>query len=687
VRRFKRSATKPDSTYNIFLLLAFTGLGVLLVVSVASGVDPSSSDMIALMALILTVPGAILAIRQWRKDPQPVPLELLKRTVRVRWEEAAEQRGLLFDNALRVPWRDTKLPVTGLPRRTLRPEATQTSDVTELGDHWSRLPEPRQLVIIGRPGSGKTSASILLAAQLLEESAGSGPIPVMISLSGWNPSKTSLREWIIEQLTRELPALKRQAVDSQSNAEWLLETGKLLPCFDGLDEAMNSVAALQAISSTIGKTGPFILTCRSAEYLSAIELRHQPLNSAAVIELDPITSDQVASYLPTGSQISGEQRWARVIKELKDQPDGALAQALSTPLMVYLAQVAYRSRPSADDLLELFEQAEIEARLLHAYLPALYPSGAAARSVEHPYSQAYNLKQAQRWLRFLARHLEDTRSQDIAWWRLHTSCGRLFATAFIVIGASIAGLLVALAAGPLFGMLFAIGIGLRVPGHTDPSTFSERLQVRSIALSTIGGVATGVVAGIESSALAGLLIGTTGGLAIGLSVKVSQRVGPYDLPFKPRQFYGANMFHSASLAVAIGLAIGVAAAFAQGAVPATVFGMLGFLVGGSAGWRQTSQLRHLITGGCTFGAVCVAASLHLYDLAESILLGTGVGLGVLMISAGTRFAISQTWNAALGRSPLALIRFLEDAASRGVLRRAGAGYKFRHLRIQQHLAS
>lgn len=45
----------------------------------------------------------------------------------------------------------------------------------------------------------------------------------------------------------------------------------------------------------------------------------------------------------------------------------------------------------------------------------------------------------------------------------------------------------------------------------------------------------------------------------------------------------------------------------------------------------------------------------------------------------------RVWLPANGRLPWALPRFLEDAYERGVLRRAGAVYQFRHARLQDHL--
>jgi hypothetical protein len=55
--------------------------------------------------------------------------------------------------------------------------------------------------------------------------------------------------------------------------------------------------------------------------------------------------------------------------------------------------------------------------------------------------------------------------------------------------------------------------------------------------------------------------------------------------------------------------------------------------------------------------------------------------------AWPRFAMARFWLAACGHLPWRLMRFLDDAHRRGVLRQVGAEYQFRHARLQDHLAA
>ncbi|WP_457467483.1 hypothetical protein [Streptomyces sp. TE4109] len=62
-------------------------------------------------------------------------------------------------------------------------------------------------------------------------------------------------------------------------------------------------------------------------------------------------------------------------------------------------------------------------------------------------------------------------------------------------------------------------------------------------------------------------------------------------------------------------------------------------------------------------------------------------MAALALTAWGRWAIlARGWRPLTGRLPWALNTFLEDAHRRGVLRRNGAFYQFRHTLLQQHLA-
>ena len=81
-----------------------------------------------------------------------------------------------------------------------------------------------------------------------------------------------------------------------------------------------------------------------------------------------------------------------------------------------------------------------------------------------------------------------------------------------------------------------------------------------------------------------------------------------------------------------------------------------------------------------------------HALLRAFLPALGVGL---MAGLGVGIAYPQSWPSSLAfaqlavsdRTPVRLMRFLEDARSRNVLRTVGPIYQFRHARLQDRLAS
>lgn len=106
---------------------------------------------------------------------------------------------------------------------------------------------------------------------------------------------------------------------------------------------------------------------------------------------------------------------------------------------------------------------------------------------------------------------------------------------------------------------------------------------------------------------------------------------------------------------------------------AIVFGVpYGLIVGALAGPRDGLAAGLAIGGGAALAGAIFAGFPP----------GTMPGAGLQWVP----FTIARIWLAAGRRTPLRLLRFLEDAHARGVLRQAGAVYQFRHARLREHLA-
>jgi hypothetical protein len=91
-------------------------------------------------------------------------------------------------------------------------------------------------------------------------------------------------------------------------------------------------------------------------------------------------------------------------------------------------------------------------------------------------------------------------------------------------------------------------------------------------------------------------------------------------------------------------------------------------------------------GGLT--SALIAGLMHGPTYGIYLGLATPLALGLQRLGgAWLWFVIARTWLAARGQLPWRLMRFLNDAYQRGVLRQVGATYQFRHARLQDHLVA
>ena len=298
----------------------------------------------------------------------------------------------------------------------------------QLADVLARVPTGR-LMVLGGPGSGKTTLMVRLVLEMLDRRTPGAPVPFLVAAASWDPSMVDLGTWLADQMSTQFPVLGASAgrgAGRRTRVRQLLERGLILPILDGLDEIPDAVrgSAIARINDSLRPGGQLVITCRTAEFRDAVQQHgvvRVVLSGAAAIELCPLEAASVARYrLIDAGGPDGAARWAPVIAALDTH--GPLAQVLSSPLMIQLASVIYNPHPGEDyrvapDPAELciFTDAQvIEARLLDAFIPAAYrpyPDPAVQR-------HTWSAQQAEQWLEFLARHLEYSGTTDLAWWDL-----------------------------------------------------------------------------------------------------------------------------------------------------------------------------------------------------------------------------------------------------------------------------
>jgi hypothetical protein len=223
-----------------------------------------------------------------------------------------------------------------------------------------------------------------------------------------------MTEWVARQLELDHPGLavlvRTGTGDVVPLARSLAER-EVLAFVDGLDELPDERRA-QVITeiNAHGSDNPVVLTSRPQEYEAATETR--PVTLASVITLRPLAIRDVRAYLKDATDAPVE-RWDPVFETSETEPDGPLAQALTNPLMLWLARTEYEQRNSAPaELTVLPDRDAIEGQLLAGFVPAAYATRRGRKGFH------CSPAQAQRWLAFLAARQDRAGTPDITWWRL-----------------------------------------------------------------------------------------------------------------------------------------------------------------------------------------------------------------------------------------------------------------------------
>ncbi|MFJ9613447.1 NACHT domain-containing protein [Streptomyces noursei] len=350
--------------------------------------------------------------------------------VRTQWETEARIRRLNDPYPLPVSWAPAE--------PAYRPDTDASALVgidAGITDVFDRVPSGR-LVVLGKPGSGKTMLLVRLLLGLLERRPPGLPVPVIFPLASWDPSRQNLADWLADRLTTDHPALalpapgQEQGAPPVSRARALLDHRLVLPLLDGFDELPRHLraTALDAVNQALPPGHPLVLTSRLAEYgavLSPASGVPSHLNGAAAITLRPLAPSDAADYLARDAGGRGSPsaaRWQPVLDQLDDE-GSPVGKVLRTPLMLFLARTIYNPRPGAVPrspglvpslpdpvtLLGFEDPAALRTHLFDAFVPAAYRDVAPER-----------VAQAEGALTLLAEHLEHGLggAVDIEWWRL-----------------------------------------------------------------------------------------------------------------------------------------------------------------------------------------------------------------------------------------------------------------------------
>ncbi|MEJ1933921.1 NACHT domain-containing protein [Nostoc sp. NIES-2111] len=446
-----------------------------------------------LIGIGIAVVIAILmaAVVKWREDrlanedPTSEPALLLRKGLAARVLDYAQKQ---FESGLygiaSYEFQLTKRPL-GL--------IAQDTKLDVLIDAYYRKIEG-PLVVLGEPGTGKTTLLYELATSLSPVAGSEDPIAVPFHLARWRPTESTLEEWLALELRRDY------GVRLEVGKSWLRRE-VVIPLLDGLDEVPAAVRrnCLDQIHEYAERHPrvQFVLSCREREF----EELGQEIARAKFVATRAMDRKALEQYLDQYRDKFTGLRAALV-------EDAQLWDLLDSPLMLWVAALAFRKYDANSGL----QGTTTKNKLFELYLDQMLKRDRnRAQEEEEP---ALYPEEAKRWLKELALAMQRAKVYSFQLEDLELAWGkeRSRDTSFFLL-AGLLGLL-----GGLLGLVPAIldeTVPLWIPLAFDMGGGSGQDDWRQV-LGTVdwklyllwcplAGVATGLVIGLVMIVLAKLV--------------------------------------------------------------------------------------------------------------------------------------------------------------------------------------
>lgn len=216
-----------------------------------------------------------------------------------------------------------------------------------------------KLLILGEPGSGKTTELLQLAFDLVNKAKKNLdlPIPIIFELSAWKNDSQTIYDWLLDYL------IEKYGLD-QEISKRLLSENKIILLFDGLDELgpLGQLKCINSINYWISHSNysDLVICCRAEEYEQGQEKLTQ-LNHA--VYLEPLTNDQIKQYL---YEIDATKIWQDIKKNYE------LLTIASKPLFLTMLVVSTQKNGITDinTLFNAYIKVQIEKKLSQIKLPS-----------------------------------------------------------------------------------------------------------------------------------------------------------------------------------------------------------------------------------------------------------------------------------------------------------------------------
>lgn len=567
------------------------------------------------------------------------------------------------------------------------------------------------LLVMDGAGSGKTTALLALARQLLQQSEPTRgallPVPVVLNLANWPGEHLSISDWVIQELS-----IKYQ-IPRETGREWL-KNNLLALMLDGLDEVppKRLVACIRAINQFREECAtPIAIATRTEDYRSA----NDRLRLDLAIQLEPLTDEQVEAYLEAGQP--GTLPLREVLRN-----DEELRELAHSPQMLNMMRLAYSGVS-----VEMIQGEALDSREeRRAHLLEIYANRMLEQYGQQPKGPSrVDTALFRRWLGSLARGIEKSgqaifmiellqpgwlNSEGLRWvyWLVSRSMTALLLGLVVAVTARAASTPEGRAAYVGASLLAGLLIGVLDRWWMSPAAIPvtrPRLAGWGYFLATclLGGLSYGLLFGLllhrpETLQLCGLAaVGC--GILFGLTGKERQRgedIRPaMNLTWSWAQFRrGILPGALISAAVLVGILMlpwsqGPESYVPYGIVLAAITLLLILLVYGLRGLQidtrgfpnqgtwisaRNAALMGLLLGG---GSGLIYAMR--YSPWNALLIGLRVGILAVLWYGGyetIKHIVLRVLLTVGGTLPLNLVKMLDQAVHLRFLHRAGGGYFF-----------
>ena len=525
-----------------------------------------------------------------------------------------------------------------------------------------------RLLILGAPGSGKTTMLLQLADELVGRAiaTASHPIPVLLNLSAWQPEFQDIPTWIVANLKQKYGIRKDIA------EQWLAD-GRILPLLDGLDELMSArqETCVRALNAFLPEwSGVPLVACSRRK---AYQLYKTDLGLNGAILLQPLTDAQIERFL---RDMKCEWLWEAVRNDadMMDVGKGLARFPLFLMLLVLasenLSEKLWQREESRAERQQLLFEVYITKQLKRPYTAG--GNLPATREVKKPYRDDEKIKM---WLGWLAsRSIEENQTEffierlqphllsDRCQKRIYGFVyGLIFSLVYVPIANPIVSLFLEPSTGFLVSLIGGIGGGLifGLAMKADPIQPVEKIQYAWNFWSKK----------FASNLLAGLFMGILLGALFSLSSNFSTLV----------------------LCVFLGLAAGLVYGWIELFTVAEI----------DTKHRDNQGIYRSISNSIVFDLIFtpfwILISATIYSFNEMLVWnriiaqGTAFGFGVGILRGGLDSAIRHSalritlW--LFGYSPWNYSKFLRYCTDRGFLQRVGGGYRFVHALLRDHFAA